>query len=114
MVHVSALYTYGLLAWKTEAIQCKTVDKVSEGRCDTPRFAAKLLSQICHKQYQTAMQMEEHLSSYDHHHRKRMAETRAMMSARGRKDREKKSKRQLEKEVAKLTSQYVYGLLVVC
>lgn len=66
-----------------------------------------LRPQICHKQYQTAMQMEEHLSSYDHHHRKRMAETRAMLSARTKKDREKKAKGSLEKELAKLTNQCV-------
>lgn len=29
--------------------------------------------QWCHKQYQAAHEMEEHLSSYDHHHRKRLA-----------------------------------------
>jgi hypothetical protein len=26
--------------------------------------------QVCHKQYEKAMEFEEHLSSYDHHHRK--------------------------------------------
>jgi hypothetical protein len=26
--------------------------------------------QVCRKQYQTAMELEEHLSSYDHHHTK--------------------------------------------
>ena len=38
--------------------------------------------QVCHKQYQAAHEMEEHLSSYDHHHRKRLAETRAMLAER--------------------------------
>jgi len=37
---------------------------------------------VCHKQYQAAHEMEEHLSSYDHHHRKRLAETRAMLAER--------------------------------
>lgn len=26
--------------------------------------------QVCNKQYTTAMELEEHLSSYDHHHKK--------------------------------------------
>ena len=38
--------------------------------------------QVCHKQYHAAHEMEEHLSSYDHHHRKRLAETRAMLAER--------------------------------
>lgn len=40
------------------------------------------MPQICHKQYKQASEMEAHLSSYDHHHRKRLAETKAMLSDR--------------------------------
>ena len=29
-----------------------------------------LIAQICHKQYKSATEMETHLSSYDHHHKK--------------------------------------------
>jgi hypothetical protein len=29
-----------------------------------------VIVQVCSKQYQTAMELEEHLSSYDHHHKK--------------------------------------------
>lgn len=36
----------------------------------------------CRKQYTTAMQWEEHLSSYDHHHRKRLLETRRQAALR--------------------------------
>jgi hypothetical protein len=60
---------------------------------------------VCHKQYQFAHEMEEHLSSYDHHHRKRLAETRAMLSERGRKDRERKERRRAEKEAARMAAQ---------
>jgi len=28
------------------------------------------LAQVCHKQYSSASEMEVHLSSYDHHHKK--------------------------------------------
>ncbi|EFN56546.1 hypothetical protein CHLNCDRAFT_144195 [Chlorella variabilis] len=59
----------------------------------------------CHKQYQFAHEMEEHLSSYDHHHRKRLAEMRAMQSERGRKERGKKERRAAEKEAARIAAQ---------
>ena len=29
-----------------------------------------MIVQICHKQYKSATEMETHLSSYDHHHKK--------------------------------------------
>lgn len=50
-------------------------------------------------------QMEAHLCSYDHHHRKRLAETRAMLSDRSRKDRSKKEKRRQEREAARMAAQ---------
>jgi hypothetical protein len=31
---------------------------------------------VCHKQYEKAMEFEQHLSSYDHHHKKRLQEMR--------------------------------------
>lgn len=63
------------------------------------------VAQICRKQYQFAHEMEEHLSSYDHHHRKRLAETRAMLSERNKKEREKKERRRAEKEAARMAAQ---------
>lgn len=35
-----------------------------------PSSCLQLFLQICTKQYKNAREMEEHLSSYDHHHRK--------------------------------------------
>ena len=35
--------------------------------------------EICDVQYKTVMQMEEHLNSYNHHHKKRFIEMKAMM-----------------------------------
>lgn len=61
--------------------------------------------EICNKQYQTAMQLDEHLSSYDHHHRKRMAETHAMLAARGKKDRDRRRRKEADRELAALTEQ---------
>ncbi len=63
------------------------------GPCTAPQMHASLLTgppagwapgsrrlrgrlQICDKQYVNARQLEEHLASYDHHHRKRDAEMR--------------------------------------
>ena len=63
------------------------------------------MPQICHKQYQFAHEMEGHLSSYDHHHRKRLAEMRAMHSERGKKDRNKREKRRQEREMERLAAQ---------
>lgn len=71
----------------------------------TNHVFVSLQYQACRKQYSTAMDLEAHLSSYDHHHTKRMADTRAMMSERSRKDRGKKEKRQQEKEVERLNEQ---------
>ncbi|GAB4818470.1 hypothetical protein N2152v2_005516 [Parachlorella kessleri] len=61
--------------------------------------------QTCFKQYATAMEMDAHLSSYDHHHKKRLAEMRAMTVERTRKERERKERRRVEKEMAKLSEQ---------
>ena len=61
--------------------------------------------QICAKQYKTAAEMDEHLSSYDHHHRKRLAETRAMLADRTRAERGRKERRREEREMARLAEQ---------
>lgn len=57
---------------------------------------------ICDVQYQTVMQMEEHLSSYNHNHKKRFIEMKEMMkgnsSTESSEDRENlMSKREMEK-----------------
>eukprot|EP00197_Chlamydomonas_leiostraca_P002226 CAMPEP_0202859708 /NCGR_PEP_ID=MMETSP1391-20130828/1705_1 /ASSEMBLY_ACC=CAM_ASM_000867 /TAXON_ID=1034604 /ORGANISM="Chlamydomonas leiostraca, Strain SAG 11-49" /LENGTH=237 /DNA_ID=CAMNT_0049538765 /DNA_START=68 /DNA_END=777 /DNA_ORIENTATION=+ len=61
--------------------------------------------ELCHKQYEKAMELEEHLSSYDHHHKKRLAEMRAMQNNRTREDRVRKEAKAMEREMAKLTQQ---------
>lgn len=94
----------------TWASGCPACDSCQEARPDRgppiqkcPPFL--LRSQICNKQYQTAMQLDEHLSSYDHHHRKRMAETHAMLAARGKKDRDRRRRKEADRELAALTEQ---------
>jgi hypothetical protein len=89
--------------------------------------------QTCHKQYKTATEMEVHLSSYDHHHKKvgvpdnsqsllghllclcsqfrevcavqRLVEMKQMNAERTRGEREKKERKRQEKEAARLHQQ---------
>lgn len=51
------------------------------------------------------MELEQHLSSYDHHHKKRLGEAKALMADRTRDERMRKEQRRQEKEAAKLHQQ---------
>jgi hypothetical protein len=51
------------------------------------------------------MELEAHLSSYDHHHKKRLMEAKALMAERTRDERARKEVRRAEKEAAKLQAQ---------
>eukprot|EP00887_Chlorella_sp_A99_P001277 scaffold14.g1277.t1 len=82
---------------KREA-EAERQQRIREGVAAEPR--------ICHKQYKQASEMEAHLSSYDHHHRKRLAETRAMLADRGRRERERRERRRQEKELERLNEQF--------
>jgi len=94
-----------------------------------------LIVQTCHKQYKSAAELDTHLSSYDHHHKKvslvmhcassvriirldpfatltefslhlqRLIEMKAMTAVRTKSERDKKEKRRQEKEAAKLQEQ---------
>ncbi len=61
--------------------------------------------QVCNKQYDKAMEYEQHLDSYDHHHKKRLVEMRQMQSGRTKEERAKKEARAMEREMAKLQQQ---------
>ena len=61
--------------------------------------------QVCNKQYEKAMEFEQHLSSYDHHHKKRLVEMRQMHNERTKEERSRKEARAMEKEMAKLQQQ---------
>lgn len=67
--------------------------------------AAARRLQWCHKQYKAAHEMEEHLSSYDHHHRKRLAEMRVMTAQRSKKERGKKERKRAEREMQRMAEQ---------
>jgi len=57
--------------------------------------------EICNKQYKTVKEMESHLSSYDHHHTKRLKEMKEMYN-RSAPTSQKKLKKREEKEMKKL------------
>mmetsp|Transcript_33361 Transcript_33361/g.55985 ORF Transcript_33361/g.55985 Transcript_33361/m.55985 type:complete len:301 (-) Transcript_33361:121-1023(-) len=58
--------------------------------------------QLCNKQYKNVMEFEQHLSSYDHHHKKRLIEMKDnMKGTHFRADILKRDQRQSEKEMEK-------------
>ncbi|BDA46673.1 probable G patch domain-containing protein 8 [Coccomyxa sp. Obi] len=72
---------------------------------DTSTAKRNLYCDTCHKQYKSAAELDTHLSSYDHHHKKRLIEMKAMTAERTRGERERKERRRAEKEAAKLQEQ---------
>jgi hypothetical protein len=66
-----------------------------------------IAAQVCSKQYKSVAEIEEHLSSYDHHHTKRLKETKQMELARTRESRDRKEQKQNRKEMERLERQYV-------
>lgn len=61
--------------------------------------------QVCDKQYKSIVEIEEHLSSYDHHHRKRLKEMKQAELARTRSKRERQEAKRQAKEDARLRQQ---------
>lgn len=52
-------------------LSCALANAGCQNMCRPPHTHSHSIStQVCSKQYQTAMELEEHLSSYDHHHKK--------------------------------------------
>ncbi|GLC58793.1 hypothetical protein PLESTB_001401700 [Pleodorina starrii] len=72
---------------------------------DVKEMLQTFYCEVCDKQYNSAKQLEEHLSSYDHHHRKRLAETKAAMAERNRGERQRREQRVADKELARLQKQ---------
>ncbi|GMH32867.1 hypothetical protein BSKO_00701 [Bryopsis sp. KO-2023] len=87
---------------KRREIQVMREQRIKE---DVQAAKQKFYCQICHKQYQTIMEWEAHLSSYDHHHKKRLNEMKAMVSGRSKRERKKREQKQLDKEMANLAQQ---------
>eukprot|EP00198_Chlamydomonas_reinhardtii_P004025 XP_001693361.1 hypothetical protein CHLREDRAFT_147577 [Chlamydomonas reinhardtii] len=72
---------------------------------DVKEMLQTFYCEVCDKQYTTARQLEEHLSSYDHHHRKRLAEAKSAMAERSRGDRQRREQKVADKEMARLQKQ---------
>lgn len=87
---------------KKRELQAEREQKIKE---EVSMIKKTFYCEACHKQYNTAMEMDTHLSSYDHHHKKRLQESKAMLAGRSRSDRQKKEQKQREKELARLNAQ---------
>lgn len=61
--------------------------------------------ELCDKQYHKATEWDIHLSSYDHHHKKRFQEMKKSLNSLSKSDREKKQKAREEKELKQLELQ---------
>eukprot|EP00775_Hariotina_reticulata_P010839 gene10839-10995_t len=72
---------------------------------DVTEILKTFYCQVCNKQYTTAMELEEHLSSYDHHHKKRLAEARTAEMERTRDERARKEQRRQQREQQRLEEQ---------
>lgn len=83
-------------AQRTQRIREEVADALRTFYCD-----------VCQKQYASALELDQHLSSYDHHHRKRMTEMRAMVATSSKKEREKREKKEAAREHARMQAQYV-------
>jgi hypothetical protein len=68
--------------------------------------------QICDKQYKSIGEIDEHLSSYDHHHKKRLKEMKQMELERTRVKRSRKEERRVAKEQERLLRQCDSPLLL--
>ncbi|DAZ97285.1 TPA: hypothetical protein N0F65_009818, partial [Lagenidium giganteum] len=69
---------------------------------DVKAMNASFFCHDCQKQYKTVLEMENHLSSYDHHHCKRLREMQKASLAMSHEDRAEKRKREEEKEAMRL------------
>jgi len=62
---------------ETEEIKLKKktiLERDNARQQELTQIAKSFLCELCSKQYQNILQLETHLDSYDHHHRKRLAE----------------------------------------
>jgi len=92
---------------KTEAEDvCKAVRTIQDANRGSGDAKAKFYCETCSKQYHTAMEWEMHLSSYDHHHKKRWREMNQMVSGRTKKKRMKKEQKQMTRDMDAFAEQF--------
>jgi hypothetical protein len=90
--------------------------KISRSRSHVQQVVASvgqvaIWLQDCCKQYNSIAELEEHLSSYDHHHKKRLADLKKMDQERTRGERNKKESKRQAKEAARLEKQCVFHFM---
>lgn len=74
-------------------------------RADVGAALAKFRCDLCAKQYANAAELDVHLGSYDHHHKKRLQEAKASMAERTRDERQRREAKRAEKEAARMQQQ---------
>mmetsp|Transcript_31562 Transcript_31562/g.50931 ORF Transcript_31562/g.50931 Transcript_31562/m.50931 type:complete len:253 (+) Transcript_31562:574-1332(+) len=77
----------------------ETKDKIEKIRDELTMVNSVFYCELCSKQYKLAVEMEKHLDSYDHHHKKRFAETQKVMQYTNREEKAKKDAASLDKEM---------------
>ncbi|CAI5975424.1 unnamed protein product [Closterium sp. NIES-65] len=79
----------------------EVAERVEKIRADVKEIQRVFLCELCNKQYKLASEMEMHLSSYDHNHRKRFQETKKMQQQGVRDERQRREQLREEKELAR-------------
>lgn len=69
-----------------------------ERKAEVRAMQAVFFCADCQRQYKTVTEMESHLSSYDHHHCKRLRELRQQKTARGKPSELKRKREQAEED----------------
>lgn len=83
-----------------ESVDERKAERLETIKAEVRAQNAEFYCKVCDKQYKTVAEFSTHLSSYDHHHRKRFAEMRANEKSRGDADRDRRQeKRQEQREL---------------
>ncbi|GJP36374.1 hypothetical protein CLOM_g20886 [Closterium sp. NIES-68] len=76
-------------------------ERVERIRADVKEIQKVFLCELCNKQYKLASEMETHLSSYDHNHKKRFQDTKKMQQLGVRDERQRREQLREEREMAR-------------
>lgn len=84
--------------WKGEAERAEAI------KANLKEVRKVFLCELCNKQYTKVSEYDNHLSSYDHHHTKRLKELREREKAQKRGGKKKRAKKEQEREMARITA----------
>ncbi|KAL1922975.1 uncharacterized protein VTP21DRAFT_9351 [Calcarisporiella thermophila] len=90
---------------ETEEERLKREEKAQKQeaiRKEVQAIKAAFFCELCQKQYSRISEYDQHLSSYDHHHRKRLKELKDASRPAATDKRREKEKRREEKELARI------------